>query len=60
MYVSLIKFKQAVENAHQLYSRMQEAKIPAKDARFVLTQAIETQLVMTINAKELIQACSLI
>lgn len=55
----LAKYQRAVENAHELYSQMLEAGIPAEDARYVLPQAIETQLVMTMNARELLHACSL-
>ena len=55
----LAKYQQAVESAHELYSRMLEAGIPAEDARYVIPQAIETQLVMTMNARELLHACSL-
>lgn len=55
----LAKFKEAVGTAFELYSRMQEAGIPAEDARFILPSAMETQLVMTMNARELLHACSL-
>ena len=53
------KYQQAVESARELYSRMLEAGVPAEDARYVIPQAIETQLVMTMNARELLHACSL-
>jgi thymidylate synthase (FAD) len=53
------RFKQAVEAAHQLYRDMLDAGIPAEDARYVLPSAVETQLVMTMNARELMHACSL-
>ena len=53
------KYDEAVQVAHKLYSEMLDAGIPAEDARYVLPQAIETQLVMTMNARELIHACSL-
>ncbi len=45
--------------AHQLYLEMLDAGIPAEDARYVLPQAVETRLVMTMNARELVHACSL-
>ena len=35
------------------------AGIPAEDARYLLPQAMETQLVMTMNARELMHSCSL-
>ena len=55
----LAKYQRAVETAHELYCEMLEANIPAEDARYVLPQAVETQLVMTMNARELLHACSL-
>lgn len=55
----LAKYQRAMESAHELYSQMLEANIPAEDARYVLPQAVETQLVMTMNARELVHACSL-
>lgn len=53
------KYQQAIEAAHKLYCDMAEAGIPIEDARYVLPQAIKTQLVMTMNARELLHACSL-
>jgi len=38
---------------------MLDSGIAAEDARFVLPQAVETRLVMTMNARELMHACSL-
>ena len=55
----LIKYQQAIESAHKLYCDMVEAGIPYEDARYILPQAVETQLVMTMNARELLHACSL-
>jgi len=48
-----------VRDAHRLYLEMLDAGIPAEDARYVLPSAAETRLVMTMNARELINACSL-
>lgn len=39
--------------AYQLYEDLQKAGIPAEDARFVLPNAAETKLVMTMNVREL-------
>lgn len=55
----LVKYQQALESAQELYCHMLEAGIPAEDARYILPQAIETKLVMTMNARELLHACSL-
>jgi thymidylate synthase (FAD) len=53
------KYQEMVRTAHELYSQMLDMGIPAEDARYVLPSAIETQLVMTMNARELMHACSL-
>ena len=53
------KFQKVVESAHSLYVEMMRAGIPAEDARYVLPSAVETRLVMTMNARELMHACSL-
>jgi len=53
------KYHRVVEAAYELYSEMLAADVPAEDARYILPQAVETQLVMTMNARELIHACSL-
>lgn len=54
-----VKYRQFVESSHQLYCQMMEQGIPAEDARYILPQAAETQLVMTMNARELMYASSL-
>ena len=53
------KYHEMVGNAHKLYTEMLDAGIPAEDARYVLPSAIETKIVMTMNARELMHACSL-
>lgn len=53
------QYRQTVAQAHQLYRRMLESGIPAEDARYVLPQALETRLVMTMNGRELMHASSL-
>lgn len=55
----LVSYQQAIEAAQKLYCDMVEAGIPYEDARYILPQAVETQLVMTMNARELLHACSL-
>jgi len=52
-------YRKAVDAAHQLYCEMVESDIPAEDARYILPQAVHTQLAMTMNARELMHACSL-
>ena len=53
------RYHELVKKAYQLYNEMLEKRIPAEDARYILPQAIETKLVMTMNARELMHACSL-
>ncbi|MBI2864859.1 MAG: FAD-dependent thymidylate synthase [Chloroflexi bacterium] len=53
------KFEEAVEAAHRVYADLLAAGIPAEDARFVLPNAAGTNLVMTMNARELMHVCSL-
>ncbi|MBI4300991.1 MAG: FAD-dependent thymidylate synthase [Chloroflexi bacterium] len=54
----LVRYQQAVAAAHQLYSQMLDAGIPAEDARFILPNAAATSLVMTMNARELMHVCA--
>jgi len=53
------RYQEMVHAAHSLYLEMLDAGIPAEDARYVLPQAGETKLVMTMNARELIHVCAL-
>ncbi|MBI2907782.1 MAG: FAD-dependent thymidylate synthase [Chloroflexi bacterium] len=55
----LAKYNEAVQNAHRLYCEMLDAGIPAEDARYILPNAAETRLVMTMNARELMNAAGL-
>ena len=48
-----------IENAMSLYNSLIEVGIPAEDARFVTPQAMTTNLVMTMNARELLHFFSL-
>lgn len=47
------RFEAFLEQTHELYRDLQEAGIPAEDARFVLPNAAATKLVMTMNGREL-------
>ena len=53
------KYHDMVRDCHRLYIDMIDAGIPAEDARYVLPSAMVTRLVMTMNARELLHACSL-
>ena len=52
-------FDAAVLAAFRLYDQLQAAGVPAEDARFVLPNACTTRLVMTMNFRELMHACSI-
>lgn len=53
------EFDQMVETIDAFYKFMLTAGIPAEDARFILPNATETNIVMTMNARELLHAFSL-
>lgn len=53
------RFDKAMQQLHWLYKELVEAGIPAEDARFVLPNAAETKLVMTMNIRELLHFFSL-
>lgn len=48
------RFEAAMQEMHRVYAELMEAGVPAEDARFVLPNAAETRLVMTMNARELL------
>jgi len=47
------RFASQVLEIHRLYGEMVEAGIPAEDARYILPNATETKIVVTMNAREL-------
>lgn len=47
------RFEAFLEEAHKAYRELLDAGIPAEDARFVLPNAAETKIVVTMNAREL-------
>lgn len=55
----LAKYREAIDGVHRLYCEMLDAGIPAEDARYLLPNATETRLVMTMNARELMAASGL-
>jgi thymidylate synthase (FAD) len=42
------------ETVHKAYSQLIEMGIPAEDARYILPNATETKIIMTMNARELL------
>lgn len=52
------KFRKIFESAYALYQEMVEAGIPQEDARYIIPQAAETRILMTVNLRELLHiAC---
>ncbi|NNG45750.1 MAG: FAD-dependent thymidylate synthase [Deltaproteobacteria bacterium] len=47
------KFEQHMRNCSELYEEMLKGGIPAEDARFVLPNATETKILISMNAREL-------
>jgi thymidylate synthase (FAD) len=47
------KFAEQAAASFKLYREMVEAGVPAEDARYILPQAGETKIVITMNAREL-------
>ncbi len=48
------KFDQAIEAVIDAYTALLEAGIPAEDARYLLPNAAETKIVITMNVRELL------
>lgn len=48
------RYRELLDAAHRVYCELLDAGIPAEDARFVLPNAAETKLVMTMNVRELL------
>lgn len=53
------RYQEKVRKAHQFYQEMVQAGIPMEDARYILPSGMETNLVMTMNARELLNAAAL-
>jgi len=47
------RFERLLDEIHDTYSSFLAAGVPAEDARFVLPNAAETKIVVTMNAREL-------
>jgi thymidylate synthase (FAD) len=50
----LARFEEQLTALHQIYSDMVTAGIPAEDARYILPNATETKIMVTMNARELL------
>ncbi len=52
-------FEELRQKSAEAYQRLVELGIPAEDARFIFPQAVTTNLIMTVNLRELIHMCGL-
>jgi thymidylate synthase (FAD) len=52
--VALSLYQQALENSQEVYESLLECEVPKEDARFVLPNATETQLIWTANLEALL------
>ncbi|HEX5772741.1 MAG TPA: FAD-dependent thymidylate synthase, partial [Geomobilimonas sp.] len=50
----LARFEAQLQALHQVYGEMVEAGIPAEDARYLLPNATETKILVTMNGRELL------
>ena len=50
----LKRFEARLKELHLLYGEMIEAGVPAEDARYLLPNATQTNIIMTMNARELL------
>ena len=55
---ALQSYLHALENCANEYETLQQAGIPNEDARFILPNACSTNIVMTMNLRELAHACN--
>ncbi len=56
---ALEEFERFRDTSEQVYHRFLEAGIPAEDARFVFPNAVTTNLIMTVNLRQLIHMAGL-
>lgn len=47
------EFNSAISHCQSVYSKLLEAGVPAEDARFLLPNSIESNIIVTMNAREL-------
>lgn len=53
------RFREQLKALHDTYAELCEAGIPAEDARYILPNAAETKIIMTMNARELLHFLAL-
>ena len=53
------RFQSAIDSSLDLYGQLLQAEVPAEDARFIFPNAMQTNLVMTVNLRQLIHMSGL-
>ena len=53
------QFRQAIDDNLALYGQLLQAEVPAEDARFIFPNAMQTNLIMTVNLRQLIHMSGL-
>ena len=53
------QFRQAIDSNLALYGQLLQAEVPAEDARFIFPNAMQTNLIMTVNLRQLIHMSGL-
>ncbi|MGC8849137.1 MAG: FAD-dependent thymidylate synthase [Candidatus Bathyarchaeia archaeon] len=52
-------YREAVESVFKAYGRLMELGVPVEDARYVLPNAAETSIIVSVNARELLHILEL-
>jgi flavin-dependent thymidylate synthase len=53
------RFQRAIDDNLDLYGQLLQAEVPAEDARFIFPNAMQTNLIMTVNLRQLIHMSGL-
>ena len=53
------RFQRAIDDNLELYGQLLQAEVPAEDARFIFPNAMQTNLIMTVNLRQLIHMSGL-
>ncbi len=53
------RFERAIDENLELYGQLLQAEVPAEDARFIFPNAMQTNLIMTVNLRQLIHMSGL-
>ena len=53
------RFQEAIDANLELYGELLQAEVPAEDARFIFPNAMQTNLIMTVNFRQLIHMSGL-